>query len=1611
MIFILNRNEQVVGTLVRTSNSSKVTPYFDDILTEDLATGSETFQFSTLSNTKQSRYLVNGNYIAIQKGKYYKLFQITEIEEEHDNELFINVYCETAGLELINKPVRPRTISSANVRQFLDTILNETGWRTGYVDVALKDVYTIEIKEYKSVHAVLQEHLTTFGAELEFRFVIQKGKISKKYVDVYSQRGKFTGKRFEYGKDIEKIVRKTNSTNIATALIGVGKNNLDFKSVEGRDEKGNVVKPIGQDFIVDQEAFDKYNNNGYHIFGIFNYDTESPEELYKKTVEEMKNRITPQVEYEVSVILLGKLLNIPYEDVSLGDTVYIVDNTFNPPIHLAGRVTKLETSMADPQSSKCTLANFVEVKSNITDEMRNIASKLEGYVNNTIDSKFPVKKDDISNGAVTTEKIYDLAITNAKIQDLNADKITAGSIKTEVLTANVINAINITTASAVINEAKIGELSAGKITSGSIKTELLEANVIDAINISTNTATINSAKIGELSADKITSGSIKTELLTANVISAINGYIGNATIDSAKIGEIDAGKITTGKLSADVIDAGTITADKLLIGDFNNLVGYSTDNNIYEYPTTTVEREKFFVIGSSANAQQLLFKSPQVDFRVDDEYIFRYRGNKDGNIVEEFIVVKYHYKDGTTSMAGSSNLNLTTTLKNYDTVVRIEQSPEVGKEVDYVTFSIKKDGTTTGSFRVGSMVLYRRTSAVEIANGSITAEKIEANAITTDLLKANVIEAINISTSNAVIDTAKIGELSADKITTGTLDAKKIQVKNLNANSIVTGTIDANKVNVINVNAGNINTGTIDATKVTIQNLNAGSITSGVLDAGKITVRNLSANSITSGELDATRILVKNLSANSIVGGILDASKITVTNLKADSITAGSITVEGTNLIHGTDFKTLEKWSVSGNVTIDTTKTHYGTNSVKMVDISNLYSEFIPAKQGETFVISAKAFVEEATKPSSNLLFILEEYTDEDTSRIGYQETSITNTVGVWQDYVQSWKVVNEQTTRIRVRIYNRSTGITWVAKPMLSRGSIASIWKLHTDEQISDGAIDNDKIKNEAITTDKLFLDEIFGNSATIGKIQAVEINASQIGGLGKISSDYLDIEGIVSFSALDGDMQNNFIFDPNSNQTYINGGSIFANTITGSQINTRGFKAKNENNETTFEIDSKTGEVTLSGTIQSSNYSDIAGRESGYKLTPDGNATLNDATIRGSVILPNAGITDFESSEDIGRNLLPINNLEGFNSTQFSINDNEVRVTKNSQYAGVSVLGLVDICELNKTYTLSCKFKKLAGTLSNFTAHLDSQFEVISRTVDGVSVEQDRPVDNPALDNGEEHLFTLTFKRTVHVDSRVTEANRLVIQPNKMKTTEVQVLLSEIQLVEGTDLGEWYPHGTTTNQNAVRFWAGRSFERRHEAPFIVYQDGKVKATEGEFGGTITGKLGIGNIHIEDTNTTKGSIEFKDNDDRNTIIKLSEDENWINSNFILGDKENRNIEFNHTNKDLTIRNGSKVVMSNQTVTSTLNNDGSVVETVSGVSEHMQKYENGTYTFRSKGTQSGADYSFKKTVKEGSAEKDGSVDVRVEGDLYIKNRITMNNNIAIVSKQDKGNSGFDYVVR
>lgn len=279
----------------------------------------------------------------------------------------------------------------------------------------------------------------------------------------------------------------------------------------------------------------------------------------------------------------------------------------------------------------------------------------------------------------------------------------------------------------------------------------------------------------------------------------------------------------------------------------------------------------------------------------------------------------------------------------------------------------------------------------------------------------------------------------------------------------------------------------------------------------------------------------------------------------------------------------------------------------------------------------------------------------------------------------------------------------------------------------------------------------------------------------------------------------------DPNA----IDGGDIYAGSVTADKINAYGLTIYNsgQGNAPSFSV-STTGDVNLSGNLKSFNYS--SADKTGWSITQDGNAVLNQATVRGSILLPNAGMTD----------------------------QNVYRI-----WAGQS-----------NAYT-------------SWTTTISSASVIGAKTLTLTSISGIKAGVNQLITIGTEQKMIINLNTATNVatlDSALTTA---------------------------------YTSGTSVTLTLL-------------APFTVAQDGTVYAKQGNFGGTFSGSVNVGNIHISDidpnpSSTAVASFIMNTDGETRTVVKLTESNGYIDTPFIFGNDIAKYVNINNSSNLFEINGNS----------------------------------------------------------------------------------------------------------
>lgn len=474
-----------------------------------------------------------------------------------------------------------------------------------------------------------------------------------------------------------------------------------------------------------------------------------------------------------------------------------------------------------------------------------------------------------------------------------------------------------------------------------------------------------------------------------------------------------------------------------------------------------------------------------------------------------------------------------------------------------------------------------------------------------------------------------------------------------------------------------------------------------------------------------------------------------------------------------------------------------------------------------------------------------------------------------------------------------------------ITAGKIAS--NVIETSNLKAGIITTEKLASASITADKLDVDNLFvGDNAFIKSLKAVEIDASNIT-TGTINGERIDIKGLVSFEAFNSDLQNVFNFDVQGNKTYINGGTIATNTIKANSIDLlSGLTVKDETNAVTFAV-SSTGGVEVNGLLRSGNFDE--NKNTGYQLSTDGKAILNQAVVKGDVMLPSAGMTNFGGqigNENILKNTHTFQDWSRYEDSTLT-DYNGYKVYNCSCKVDDSVK---DFRPTNQTVTLKPSTYYTLSFWAKGSGEISSHLYPVA-IESGVSSEDESTV---ATDGSIKTVLTDTWKQywiTWKTLPNVT-GEKSILPCRLNGKIETSVSLYGVKFEEGDKLTAWCPH-KDEQRNHVRIWAGKDFENRNDAPFKVYDSGDVYATNGKFSGKLYGDLDSGLVHIQNNEITIDSVNtFMDEDGTERSVSTLDGVNtpylrfgagtsFLNTDFYLGSESDKKVIFSNINKTLTI--------------------------------------------------------------------------------------------------------------
>ena len=198
------------------------------------------------------------------------------------------------------------------------------------------------------------------------------------------------------------------------------------------------------------------------------------------------------------------------------------------------------------------------------------------------------------------------------------------------------------------------------------------------------------------------------------------------------------------KVDGTMIIDGAITANKMAIGDFTNLVDVNPDTyNPRNYTIVTDDNGvKWFKFGSDTTlgyySVYMNYLPPNTTFNKGDKYLFRALV-KASMVTSVGFRLRVFYSDGAsptyTNMASTFVDDLPTTQEYRQISFTVNTLPTPGRPIKNIGVFLETRNTKLGTIYVRELTVHRMMNNVLIADGAITADKVDV----TDLFAQDIV--------------------------------------------------------------------------------------------------------------------------------------------------------------------------------------------------------------------------------------------------------------------------------------------------------------------------------------------------------------------------------------------------------------------------------------------------------------------------------------------------------------------------------------------------------------------------------------------------------------------------------------------------------------------------------------------------------------------------------------------------------------------------------------------------------------------------------------------------------------------------------------------------------
>ena len=380
-IFVLNKGGSKIGVLSN-QGANPPAPFFDDLFTQELETGADTYYFSSISNSSTENLFVIGNKIMFEYNNKQRLFTIASIEYEHkEGQKIIGVYAEGIGFELLDifmeKPKIEKEPGNDSDNDGDDDYDDEYGDPDDvWIDADGNIVY---IKNRN-------EGGDDYGSPDDV-WIDEDGNICYKKNRNDRDRDSLEIKQLSYPNFLNLILKNTGWSYEYQPGLESNKQDMNIRY------NTNI-------YAILQDSMQSYQ--GVELEFIYEYNNGSIKRIVKAyknggrgsntgkrlqygvnvrgitKMQEIVDEYDEDVVYEGITTINGHQVQLTYDvDIALksmdveamriGDSYTVIDHDFRPVIEFKARIGKIEISFSDPTMNKCYIANFKQIRGSKSD--------------------------------------------------------------------------------------------------------------------------------------------------------------------------------------------------------------------------------------------------------------------------------------------------------------------------------------------------------------------------------------------------------------------------------------------------------------------------------------------------------------------------------------------------------------------------------------------------------------------------------------------------------------------------------------------------------------------------------------------------------------------------------------------------------------------------------------------------------------------------------------------------------------------------------------------------------------------------------------------------------------------------------------------------------------------------------------------------------------------------------------------------------------------------------------------------------------------------------------------------------------------------------------------